>query len=298
MTVSEVITLLTEHGCTDVSSQIDSFDQNDVRNGGCGDVYKARFLDGTLVAVKIPIVYGELAIDDMSAFLKKSANELYAWQRCHHPNVLKLLGVAELHGKIGMVSPWATNGNLQEYVRREPSADRCGLSTQVCEGLAYLHENNTVHGDLKAENVVVSESGVAMISDFGHAFLSDCSLPVTKTSHTAMGTMRWAAPEIIIQKTKRSFAGDVYSLGMTILEILTGEVPYPDVDRVALYGVIVDQAKLPARPVSHIPPNVYGNMLWSLLTSCWSRKMHQRPSAAEVRDIMKGFSDEKVRLRR
>lgn len=144
---------------------------------------------------------------------------------------------------------------------------------------------------------MVSESGVPMITDFGHAFLSHSkrSLSMSSSSHWTLGTMRWTAPEIITQETTRSIPGDVYSLGMTILEIFTGQIPYSDVDRIALYGVIVHQAKLPTRPKSHMPPNIHGNMLWSLLSSCWARDIDERPSAAEVRDMMKTFTPEKLK---
>lgn len=76
--MSGVITLLIKHGCKDVSSRIDWNSIGDFRSGGFGDVYKASFLDGTLVAVKTPIISGQLTVDHMQAFLKVRACMQYA----------------------------------------------------------------------------------------------------------------------------------------------------------------------------------------------------------------------------
>ncbi|KAG9119778.1 hypothetical protein FRC07_005032, partial [Ceratobasidium sp. 392] len=107
------------------------------------------------------------------------------------------------------------NGNLSEYISRNPGVDRCRLCEQVCEGLAYLHSMHHVHGDLKAANVVVSREGVAQITDFGNTRLQDYTLRFAPTSKGLDFTLRWTAPELVSENPSAlSFESDVYALGM------------------------------------------------------------------------------------
>ncbi|CAE6445327.1 unnamed protein product, partial [Rhizoctonia solani] len=112
-----------------------------------------------------------------------------------------------------------------------------------------------VHGDLKAVNVLVSSDGIARLSDFDFSIMSGVSsLVFSESSNSRTGSLRWAAPEILLEEVRtRTTESDVYALGMTMLEIFTGEVPYPDC-RTEI-GVIrtVERGALPARPLEKLP---------------------------------------------
>ncbi|QRW03551.1 Serine/threonine-protein kinase [Ceratobasidium sp. AG-Ba] len=122
------------------------------------------------------------------------ARELYYWSRLKHKNVVGLLGLAEFRGQMAMISPWQANGTLLEYIHRSPEVDRLRLCVDVFDGLAYLHTNDTVHGDIKSMNVLVSNQGVAKIADFGCAELKLSELVFTATM-SKPGTPRWSSPE-------------------------------------------------------------------------------------------------------
>ncbi|KAH7345589.1 kinase-like domain-containing protein, partial [Rhizoctonia solani] len=92
--------------------------------------------------------------------------ELYTWPKCKHPNVLGLLGLVEFHGQIGMISAWACNGDVRRYLCASPETDRCHC---ISDGLAYLHDAGIIHGDLKGANILISDSGISMLNDFGNA---------------------------------------------------------------------------------------------------------------------------------
>lgn len=145
LTSSEIITLLGKRGCKNLSSQLDlqACSQNPLYNGGFGDVYSGMFHDGTKVAIKTMRQYDADGLPD-GKYQKRSAKELYTWSKCNHPNVARLLGLAEFRGRLAMISDWADNGNLPQYIKNNPSVNRCSLSTSVCEGLVYLHESNIV----------------------------------------------------------------------------------------------------------------------------------------------------------
>ncbi|CEL61217.1 Serine/threonine-protein kinase HT1 OS=Arabidopsis thaliana GN=HT1 PE=1 SV=1 [Rhizoctonia solani AG-1 IB] len=218
---------------------------------------------------------------------KRAAKEIYTWSKCSHPNVVKLLGLAVYRDCLAMISPWATNGNISSYLSNHQSADRCRLSISICAGLAYLHENNVVHGDLKAANVLIADDGTPMLTDFGNSSLHSTTLQFTETLSQPGYSLRWTAPEILRGKSGHTTAGDVYSLGMTILEVLTSEVPFPKKTDLSLYGHIVIHKKRPLRPKTIVPErSIFGNMLWSILTSCWSYEPQLRPDSRTVWDVL------------
>ncbi|KAG9089131.1 hypothetical protein FS749_001594 [Ceratobasidium sp. UAMH 11750] len=117
-----------------------------------------------------------------------------------------------------MVSLWVENGSLPSYLDKHLGVDRCSMSAQVCRGLEYLHDIGMVHGDLKGQNILVSDNGTPMITDFGNAVLQQGTLMFTETKHAPQFTPRWTAPELMEEDgIRQSQEADVYALGMTIL---------------------------------------------------------------------------------
>ncbi|QRV90158.1 Tyrosine kinase specific for activated [Ceratobasidium sp. AG-Ba] len=228
---------------------------------------------------------------------KRTARELYVWSKCHHPNVLPLLGLVEFNGQLRMLSLWMDNGNLPLYIAKHQQLDRHALSTQVCDGLAYLHNIGIVHGDLKGSNVLVSDEGIPMINDFGNAIVSG-TLGFADTTQKNWNTPRWTAPEVIDQRQSgNTQEADVYSLGMTVLETISGKLPYSDLRTIhALYIAKVFTKDIPKRPEEHMPSNnAYGDGLWSLLRSCWAHEPKERPTASQVAANMRTLAPLVVR---
>lgn len=291
---SEIIALLQERGCNNLTHVLNprACSRFPVSTGGFGDIYYGTLLNGSTVAIKAvrPCDQGELSA---GKYQKRAARELYAWSKCNHPNVARLLGLAKFRGRLAMISDWAENGSLLFYLTKNPSANRCSLSTSICKGLAYLHDNEIVHGDLKGANVLVTGDGTPMLTDFGNASLTESTVAFTAT--IASFSLRWTAPEILKETSPLSTASDVYALGMTILETLTGEVPFSDAKDRTIYIAVVQKKKIPRRPEDQIPSqSVCGNMLWTLLMSCWAQKPQLRPSAAQVRDFMGPLTPESL----
>ncbi|QRV83777.1 kinase domain protein [Ceratobasidium sp. AG-Ba] len=214
--IDEVIVHLTKHGCEDISSRLDfdSAEDNPVAQGGYCDIFKMTIMpDQALVALKVRRVLTPEGAND----LKDAARELHTWSKCEHPNVMKLLGFTKFRNRIAIVCPWMEYGHLRNYLSRRPEANRSQLSTQICEGLVYLHEHGIVHGDLKGDNVLVSNHGVPVLTDFGNATLKDRTLMFSGTTGNNAMTIRWAAPELLRGETGHTTKADVYGLGMTIL---------------------------------------------------------------------------------
>ncbi|KDN33197.1 hypothetical protein RSAG8_13714, partial [Rhizoctonia solani AG-8 WAC10335] len=206
-----------------------------------------------------------------------------------HPNIHRLQGVIMFKDQyLGMVSEWMENGNLHEYLRKYPGADRYQLCVHVASGLEYMHSRSTLHGDLKAANVLVSSDGIARLSDFDFSIMSEVSsLVFSESSNSRSGSLRWVAPELLLSEVpKRTKQSDVYALGMTMLEIFTGEVPYPECRQDFTVIKTVERGTLPTRPLERIKEDQRGNMMWQLLLECWSRNLRERPSSGQVFDTL------------
>ncbi|CAE6516359.1 unnamed protein product [Rhizoctonia solani] len=208
-----VIERLAEHGCLDVTRQLTKLHSHSKWSGSMSDVYQAQLRDGTPVAVKClrELKNSENQPDKV---LKHTAQELYTWSISAHPNVLELIGLAVVQDRLAMVSPWVKYGSLRDYIKAKPTADRHNLCIQVADGLAYMHSLGIAHGDIKGDNVVVSEGGTAKITDFGCATMKrefPVAFTVTDRIHISF---RWAAPELFQDDGAADFETDVYALGM------------------------------------------------------------------------------------
>ncbi|KAG9084724.1 hypothetical protein FS749_005007, partial [Ceratobasidium sp. UAMH 11750] len=215
---SEIIALLVERQCPDLTDQLDLEECGNapISGGGFGDVYKGRLIGGERVAIKCARLYMGQDGTNGHKILKHTARELYVWSRFKHNNVVELLGLAQFRGHMAMISPWMDNGTLLEYIKRNPTANRYQLSADISEGVAYLHQKDTVHGDIKSYNVLISEKGVAKLTDFGCTELKKSTLHFSPTTNSACSP-RWAAPEILDGSEERSKKADIYALGMTLL---------------------------------------------------------------------------------
>ncbi|KAG8795782.1 hypothetical protein FRC12_009789 [Ceratobasidium sp. 428] len=283
-TPEDIILLLGARGCANLTDQLDptTYPEHPFSSGGLGDIYRCKLKDDVEVAIKTLRLY--VGSDKQSQKgAKHAAREIYTWSKCQHPNVQRLLGLVMFRGQIGMVAAWEANGDMPRYLERNPRVDRCDM---IVDGLAYLHKLGIVHGDLKGANVLISEDGSPRLADFGSAASQETSLRFTLSSTGPDFSLRWAAPELFLDG-KCNVPTDIYALGMTILETLTGKVPFPDKQDRQIYGGLMSGKLKPIRPEAYIPTSsMDGDKMWSLLQRCWEYEPEKRPSAAEVQEII------------
>ncbi|CUA69591.1 hypothetical protein RSOLAG22IIIB_08598 [Rhizoctonia solani] len=292
MPTHQILGLLRTHDCKDVTRQLDlsKCSQFPISTGGFGDVFKGQLQDGNLVAIKcLRLIVG---VDDKEGQrqLRRAAHEIYVWSKCKHPNVLELIGVAQYRDRIAMVSPWMEKGSLTWFLSQNPTVDKYEMCAQVAEGVAHMHASGIVHGDIKGSNILVSHDHVPKLADFGTSFLSMSQYTLQFTRGTGSGmnsTVRYTAPEILKEETKLTTEGDIYALGMTILEAITGRVPYEGSLEVAVIQKAISGIH-PARPEQHIPTNnKQADAVWDLLKECWASDPGRRPSAPMAVDRLK-----------
>ncbi|KDN35100.1 hypothetical protein RSAG8_11882, partial [Rhizoctonia solani AG-8 WAC10335] len=289
MTLSRVIEGLIQHGCVNITSSLnlEKCDQLPTKIGSSGDVYQGVSYDGTAIAVKCLQPAFTLNEAGQKQF-KRAAHELYVWSKCNHPNILSLIGVAQFRGQLAMVSQWMEHQNLGEYLsmHRFPQADRLELATRIADALAYLHQTGMVHGDLKGNNILISEDGVPKLTDFGTATLRECSIQISSATLGADISIRWAAPELLLGEGKPTRMTDVWALGMFALETFTDAVPYAGLHDTVVLAKIMNQV-LPQRPEKELPTgSEQADLVWGLLNDCWMFDPLRRPTAGGIRDKM------------
>ncbi|KAG9082428.1 hypothetical protein FS749_006848 [Ceratobasidium sp. UAMH 11750] len=287
---SDIIALLVQRKCPDITHELDlgQSGRAPISGGGFGDIYKGVLNGGRGVAIKCARLYLRQDDEKGHKVLKHAARELYIWSRLKHDNVLPLLGLAQYRDQMAMISPWMDNGTLLEYIERNPTVDRCQLFIEISEGMAYLHKNGTIHGDIKGGNVLVSHEGVAKLADFGCTQLRQSTLCFTTTTSGAAISVRWAAPEVIAGVVMRSREADVYAFGMTLLEAITGTVPFSDKADVAVLYVVCTRKQTPGRPEKFVSFNLHqADLLWRILLDSWAFEPSNRPDSRTISGSLK-----------
>ncbi|CUA67872.1 ATP-dependent RNA helicase FAL1 [Meyerozyma guilliermondii ATCC 6260] [Rhizoctonia solani] len=283
MTSLDMFQCLINHGCDDLTNLIcpEKYSSCRVAEGAFGDIWKGELQDGTAVAVKV--LRFALVSDSGGKNLKRMVREIYAWSKLDHENVHKLLGMTIMEGRLGMVSKWMSQGNLRDYLDRNTSLNRYELCVQITKGVEYIHRKGMVHGDIKASNILVSADGVLKLTDFDHSLISECSLMFTATTRVGGGTPRWMAPELFHETSHQSTRpADIYALGMTFLEVITGAIPYSQCINDPQVILKVVQKIFPERSLEHFADDTLGNSTWRLLTRCWDHDPISRPTAQVV----------------
>ncbi|KZP29985.1 kinase-like protein [Athelia psychrophila] len=259
-----------------LDGEVDKIGDLAVTGGTYSDIWEGKWMGRDKVALK---ALRNIKSSDEKAKRRFEA-EIRVWDKLDHPNILTFYGIVTNLGQIHMVSPWQESGNVLEYVKANPQANRIHLLSGAAEGVKYLHECNIVHGNLKCANILVDENREARICDFG---MSTVIEQVTETSAsatlTAAGSARWLAPELIEGiVTSPTMLADIYSFAMAILELLTGKHPFSDVKRDAsvIHRIIVLK-RTPQRPDSPEVQRWLTDDLWSLLQQCWAPDADQRP---------------------
>ncbi|KAG8725647.1 hypothetical protein FRC11_001776, partial [Ceratobasidium sp. 423] len=156
----------------------------------------------------------------------------------------------------------------------------------------YLHNKGIIHGDIKGDNILISDTGDIRLADFGSAALvTYLTLCFTRTSHLSC-SIRFTAPEFLLDEgfEKHTAKSDVYALGMTILQILTGELPYAELSNRLVWGKVLLR-KLPSRSRfdAIVQDQRIKDGLWDLLKRCWEQDPNLRPTAAEVKQTFIGI---------
>ncbi len=194
-------------------------------HGGMGIVYKARQVDlDRFVALKI--LRPNISLEQ--GFAERFLREARALAKLSHPNIISVFDFGRKDALYYFIMEYIDGTNLRQIERSGQLSPAAALEIvpQICSALQYAHDNGVVHRDIKPENILLTKSGEVRIADFGLAKIagSDEQIQLTGTWQV-MGTPHYMAPEQFEKPATVDHRADIYSLGVVIYELLTGELP-------------------------------------------------------------------------
>jgi serine/threonine-protein kinase len=206
--------------------------QEVVGHGGMSTVYKAH--DSLLERnVALKVLHQQYNEDE--DFVERFKHEARSVAQLQHPNIVTVIDRGEEDGRQYIVFEFIDGENLKELVVRKGRLglrDALEIAREIAHGLAFAHDHGLVHRDVKPQNVLLNGDGRAKVTDFGIARSLDVDHGVTQTG-TILGTSNYIAPEQASGQPVDAHT-DVYSLGIVLYEMLTGELPFPGESFVAI----------------------------------------------------------------
>ncbi|MGZ4425453.1 MAG: protein kinase domain-containing protein [Gaiellaceae bacterium] len=203
-----------------------------VGHGGMSTVYKAH--DSLLERnVALKVLHQQYNEDE--DFVERFKHEARSVAQLQHPNIVTVIDRGEEDGRQYIVFEFIDGENLKELVVRKGRLDlrdALEIANEIAHGLAFAHDHGLVHRDVKPQNVLLNGDGRAKVTDFGIARSLDVDHGVTQTG-TILGTSNYIAPEQASGQPVDAHT-DVYSLGIVLYEMLTGELPFPGESFVAI----------------------------------------------------------------
>lgn len=237
--------------------------------GASGEVYKATNIK-TLETVAIK----RISISNQNAVnLELIEAEVNLLKKLSHPTIVEFKDYISTKNHVNIVLEFLEGGSLGTALKTSGPLDEYlvnQLVKQVLEGLIYIHSQNIIHRDIKAANLLIVKSAKLKLADFGLAIKND-----EMKEHSLAGSPYWMAPEVIQEEGFVSPACDIWSLGATIIELITTKPPYWGEDEVVATWNIINDEHPP------IPENITNN-LKDFLLKCFIKDPSKRPTAKEL----------------
>ena len=252
-----------------------------VGTGGMADVYRA--MDHRLnryVAVKI--LKNEYSED--TKFVTKFRQEAQAVACLSHPNVVAVYDVGEEQGMHFIVMEFVEGITLKSYIEKKGKLsvrEAVGIGIQIASGLEAAHNSHIIHRDIKLQNILISRDGTAKVTDFGIAKAASSN---TITA-SAMGSVHYISPE----QARGGFSdekSDVYSLGVTMYEMLSGTLPFTGESAVAVALAHIQEEAVPLTAMDATIPKGISD----IVAKCMQKKADFRyPTSADLIADLKMF---------
>jgi serine/threonine protein kinase len=233
----------------------------EIGRGGMGIVYKA---EDTRLKRTVALKFMPPELTREPEAKERFAREAQAAAALSHPNICTIFEIDEKEGKSFIAMEYIEGQSIREKVKKSPLEIREALdmAIQAAQGLEEAHKRGIIHRDIKSANIMVTASGQAKVMDFGLAKVSGSSL-LTKEAST-MGTVAYMSPEQAKGEAV-DHRSDIWSFGVVLYEMLTGELPFKGEHEQSLMYAIMNKQPLPLIKVRPGIPREVENIVHTAL---------------------------------
>ena len=252
--------------------------------GGMADVYKGKdSMLNRFVAIKVL----KKEYRENADFVKKFISEAQAAAGLMNPNIVNVYDVGEDRGLYYMVMELVEGITLKEYIQKKgklSTREVLSIAIQMCTGVEAAHKHNIIHRDIKPQNIMISTEGKVKVTDFGIARAVDSNT----VSSSAMGSVHYVSPE----QARGGYCdvkSDIYSVGITMYEMVTGRVPF---DGDSTVSVAMKHLQENIVPPSEYAPDI-SRALERIILKCTQKSPERRyaSTALLIQDLKRALVD-------